>query len=410
MKKKLLYVLIILLALAGTFFYLFVNNQNQYGHFEKISDMNVARVQPQLFLLKNGEVLVYGGNSEYSPEKYDLRFYQKGKTYPLLPIEVEIFNPISKTFILKKGARIIERFSNANAILLDNGKLLITGGCRYSHKKNNQNECVKSSQIYDPIKDQVIKGPDMNFPRYMHTAVKLNDGKVLIFGGKTGETGKNWINKTAEIYDPKLNKFILLKRLPNFIYERPANICLLKDGKVFIANTSVKNNIQAEIFDPQINKFKIIKICSTAVHENSSYFLAKVIALKNDKIVFFRNSSNEFFSNNIEIYDIKQQTIKNIGSMNIKNRIGYEVTLLADENILVTGGMSGGANFMRMLISSELFNTKKFNFYNTSEMNYKRYLFSTVLLHDGKVLITGGAYDFNHSPSSNSEIFNYKEK
>ena len=145
----------------------------------------------------------------------------------------------------------------------------------------------------------------MHFARYDHSSVKLSDGRILIFDIKI---------KDSEIYDPKINKFILSKNSPNFKYYNQANTCVLSDGRVFIANGLQKND-KAEIFDPKTNEFKILDITLTN-DSKEYYYLYKIIILKNDKIVIFENDKDDF--NNVKILDLKTNKIKIIGHMNLK--------------------------------------------------------------------------------------------
>jgi hypothetical protein len=62
-------------------------------------------------------------------------------------------------------------------VLLNNGKVLITGGY------NNNSGFLAGSELYDPATGVFTFAGDMTTPRYIHTATLLNTGKVLITGG-----------------------------------------------------------------------------------------------------------------------------------------------------------------------------------------------------------------------------------
>lgn len=368
------------------------------GKFVKISDMNIPRSGQKSFLLSDGKVLIYGGNTSYPLEENGRTYIKNWKDHPKLPIEVEIYDPKTKAFTLKEGARKITRYAGSNAILLDNDKLLITGGILEKKSPKYPTKTTKASQIYDPNKDQVIKGSNTNIGRYSHTSIKLQDGRILIFGGKTGKIGKNWANNTAEIYDPNLNKFLLLNSQPKFVYDRPAKTNLLSDGRVFIAGTMQKNTY-AEIFDPKTEEFNIIK---TQITEPSFYgYLQAAITLNDDKIILFLNGKDDL--NYIKIFDIQKNELKDIGHMNLKDREGYQVTLLQDKNILITGGYIGRATNTRFVKSSEIFNSEELKFYSLPNLNYKKRAVSAVLLNDGAVLMTGGIH--HSKPQSSAELF-----
>src|SRR6185369_11441584 len=80
--------------------------------------------------------------------------------------------------------------------LLQNGTVLIAGGF-------NNNDCLKTAEIYDPETGQIAPARDMKAARMDHTATLLANGKVLITGGRNGAAAVN----SAEIYDPSTNAF-----------------------------------------------------------------------------------------------------------------------------------------------------------------------------------------------------------
>lgn len=368
---------VVLIALKVTDFNPFVTTK--YGHFEKISEMNFPHAFHKTFLLKDGRVLILGNNLRLNTS--------------------EIYDPKTNKFTILK--KFNENRPAYNAIMLDDGRILITGG--YSEKSTPQKTLLlKSSLIYDSIKDEIINEGEMHFVRADHSNANLNNGKILIFGGYSGKTGKDAYVSKAELYNPKSNEFILLKSSPNFVYGKVANTSVLSDGRLFIINYLNKNN-KAEIFDPKTNKFSVLNIPLTNDSDEFYYYLYKIVPLKNDRIVLFENDKDDF--NNIKILDLKTNKLTNVGHMNLKDRGGYEVTLLKDENILITGGGVGRASFSKRVNSAEIFDTKKLKFYNVPKMKYNTNSSSTILLNDDRVLINGGSLGSACRPTKFSEIF-----
>lgn len=376
---------VVLIALKVNDFNLFISKK--YGHFEKFPDMNVARARHNLFMLKDGRVLILGG--DFGIKR--LSKLNSGRGERDLKT-AEIFDPKTGKYIMIKGFHEV-RYA-FNAIMLDDGKILITGG---EGKRTPQ-----SSLIYDPIQDKSTKGPEMHFARSSHSSIKFKDGRVLVFGGFTGKAGVNKLFNIAEIYDPKLNKFLVLKNSPNFNYYNPAHTCLLSDGKVFIVN-ALKENNKAEIFDPKTNKFKILNIPLTNDSNEFYYYLSGIVPLKNDKIVLFENTKDDL--NNIKILDLKANKLTNIGHTNLKARKGCALTLLKNGNILISGGSVGSEGAHRLVNSAEIFDTKSLKFYNLPKMSYKKQAPQAILLDNGSVFINGGFPDFNGTRAMTSEIF-----
>lgn len=101
------------------------------------------------------------------------------------------------------------------------------------------------------------KLPDMSFERYRHSAILLDDGRVYITGGVNEKEGQ----KSAEVYNPKMNKFERVSDL--HIAKKEPTLLKLKDGKVFIfgenLTTDYKNRASsAEIYDPKTNKYELL--------------------------------------------------------------------------------------------------------------------------------------------------------
>lgn len=394
MKMKKIFNLIILSLVICLSMFTTSCSASPYGRFERISDMNVARVNPALFLLSNGKVLIFGGDVYRYKDKYGTWIGT------IKNISAEMFDPKTNKFTLKKGLNNnIYAFSTAT--LLRNNKLLITGGSSGQTIHN-------TSEIYDPETDTITKGPDMNFPRAYHQAVLLNDGRVLILGGTTGKGINETNNKTAEIYDPVQNKFILLKNAPVNIPDVEDNTQILNDGTVCILNrhNSYEKHskfivFQVEIFDLKTNEFRIIKFENQPRTKGETVYRCEhAVKLKDDRIVLF--GSKNSFENEIDIYDYKKNEMQSIGHMNAKNIFAYKTTLLNDGNILITGGSKMGFDAGIPLNTAEIFDTTKLKFYTLPKMKTK--YGSTILLKDGSVLKVGGSLFVLNSQKA-AEVF-----
>lgn len=94
-------------------------------------------------------------------------------------------------------------------------------------------------------------GPDLNYPRYNHTATLLPDGRVVVIGGITDTSNATRLN-SAEVYDPATNSWTLYANGSNSLRNQHT-ATLLKDGRILVvggdANFGGVVN-SAEIFDP----------------------------------------------------------------------------------------------------------------------------------------------------------------
>ncbi len=359
-----------------------------HGYFVRIPDMNVARANHKSFLMSDGKVLIVGGD--------------KNNT-------VEIYDPATNSFTLKKGLGQEINFDN-NIILLKNDKLLITGGKRILHKEKDSKTIVfNNAKLYDSINDTLTEIPQMNVLRAEHTSILLKDGRVLLLNGVFKATGKNRYNKTAEVYDPKLNKFILLKSFPVFTGDYSTKMTILENGEVFIVHC-FKGFWKIELFNPKTNTFNFSNVnilkdpkIKNVHFDPKLYHLENIVPLKDDRIVLFEDY--DWKLNNVATFDLKTNRVKNIGHTSINKRHGANITLLKNNNILITDGAIGIADFRRLVDTAEIFDIKEMKFYKLPKLSLKKCGTSTVLLKDGRVLITGGMYKLKYL--KNAIVYKY---
>ncbi len=245
----------------------------------------------------------------------------------------EIFDITSINFSNTTGFPNSQRQGHS-AVLLQNGEVLVSGG-------KNRFTILKSSELFDPV-NSVFTSPagTMNVERYRHTANLLPNGKVLIAGGQNSDS----INRTAELYDPVSESFAFTAGL--MTVPRDAHTAtLLADGRVLIAG-----GIDG------------VAVTATA-----------------------------------EIYDPVTQTFNSTGSMNVA-RAFHTAVLLPGGKVLIAGGYNGS-----YLDSAELYDPGTGSFSLTPSMTAARSYHTATLLSDGTVLIAGGA---NSSGSLNTaEIY-----
>lgn len=377
MKKRIAYTILLLTLMLMS--YQLASNyltEKKYGHFEQIADMKVPRAGHKSFLMSDGNVLIVGGD--------------KNNT-------IEVFNPKNNTFTLKKGLGKKFDINICNVVLLKNDKLLVTGGA-------SKNNAYNSAYIYDSTLDRMSKISSMNRGRDSHSSVLLNDGRVVVFGGYTGKIGEDWYNKTAEIYDPRKNRFTLLKDSPHFIYIGNTKTALLKDGNVLISTSSTENN-KTEIFNLKTNKFEVIGYVNYLIKLDSDcFFVIDENASSNLQMIIFKLDKN-----------YKSQTIKSVDLK--QNRVASSCVIsLTNNTVLFTGGIRGVEGLILWdTADSFIYDLNINKLIKIKNMYISRFQHNCIKINDHEVLITGGytqktPFEGGHARdlTNKAEIFSYK--
>jgi hypothetical protein len=167
--------------------------------------------------------------------------------------------------------------SDAAAVLMPNGKVLIAGG------SGPTSALLASSEIYDPSTNTFESAtPSMKTPRRAATATLLPNGKVLIAGGST--TGGFPVSST-ELYDPTTNTFAT-GATPNMNTAREfATATLLPNGRVLIAggDDGGSNNFSStEVYDSLTNSFAGPEATASMTAGRT---LAAAVMLDNDQVL-----------------------------------------------------------------------------------------------------------------------------
>ena len=95
--------------------------------------------------------------------------------------EVESHDPTTGQFT-QTGSMKVSR-SGHTATLLNDGRVLITGGVSNGFIEGNPSVIEQSAELYDPASGAFAATGNMNVARSQHTATLLGDGRVLIAGG-----------------------------------------------------------------------------------------------------------------------------------------------------------------------------------------------------------------------------------
>ncbi len=247
----------------------------QYGHWEIIDSMNVKRWTFSTSILSNSKILAAGGDElpPYSSAEvynsqtnfwvntvdmlegrllHDLITLKSGEVIAIGGFKVrscEIFNPDSNSWRYTDSLKILKEYGNTTTLLSD-GRVLVVGG-QYFNQSTLQYIYFKTCEIFDPITEVWSFTDSLSDGRSGHTATLLNDGKVLITGGRGIDNHLN----SCEIYDPITN---LWSSASNMLHKRLRHSAvLLSDGRVLISGgvtpDSTLGTRNCEIYDLAAN-------------------------------------------------------------------------------------------------------------------------------------------------------------
>ncbi len=305
------------------------------------------------------------------------------------------------------AANLVDADNNASA-----GDVLVTGG---GSGTLTSAAGLASTELWDFRTMQVSAGPNMSTPRVLHSAVRLNDGRVLIVGG--ADQNATTLS-SCELYDPALGLFTPTGAMatPRVLH----GACLMADGRVMVAggtdtlSTNVTDVVtgtlnSAEIYDPATGAWSGTsniggRRLAPALTRLPS---GEVMVSGGVEIGFFFGFPVSAVSTN------KVQRWNNGGWSNGPNmaqgRAGhqYNQVRLNDGRILMTGGIDVpsllGATNAAPINGAELFNPATGG-WQTVNMPAARALHSATLLGDGRVAVCGGAQGLLTAPSSISAV------
>lgn len=236
------------------------------------------------------------------------------------------------------------------ATLLPDGSVLIAGGENRNRGGVNRGyQALGTTEIYNDTGTDRVPGPPLLIAaRTNHTATRLQDGRVLIVGGQTGEVALT----STLIYTPgafpAIGSFTVGPSLATARTNHTAT--LLPDGRVLIAggyNAGSGNEVyrthlaSTEIYTPgagaDIGSFGPGPSMLLARSEHTATLLpdGRVLIVGGER-------DNGTFSLTSEIYNPGAASFTYGPTLSDQARKGHETVLLSDGSLMVFGGEVGG--------------------------------------------------------------------
>jgi len=149
--------------------------------WSETGNMSNKRCWPAASLLRNGQVLVAGGQDR------ETRF-----------TSTELYNPQTGTW--SPTGNLLCPISESILPLLPNGHAFLAGG-------TDPSGVTGRAESYDPTSGAWEQLAAMNIPSYGHSMTLLSNGKVLIAGGSNGNSLPSGVISRAELFDAKAEIF-----------------------------------------------------------------------------------------------------------------------------------------------------------------------------------------------------------
>lgn len=293
----------------------------------------------------------------------------------------ELFDPATLTF-LPTTSMTSPRTGHASVVLHD-GTVLIAGGWG--------NGFLAGAELYDPVTGLFTSTGSMTTSRDAFTATRLHDGRVLMVGGFRDSYES--FNRSAEIYDPEAGTFTETGGLRRARASHTAT--LLPDGRVVIAGGLGPAGVlrSVEVYDPESGRFVEGGLLTAGRQKHGAALLdsGKVLVVGGSDVRDFEGRSR-----NAEIYDPSTGGSQRVERMStVRFKLPSPVNLPGSRRVLVAGGAD----------TTELYRERSRSFAVVDgELAGAQSFPTATLLADGSVLIAGG-YDERITATDGAWLF-----
>ena len=275
-----------------------------------------------------------------------------------------------------------------SAAALPDGRVLVAGG---NDSMGTNVHTLASTEIYDPVSRSYSAAAPMNVSRSGHLSAVLADGRVLVAGGRSTDTG-GWDIASAEIYDPATNTWSVTGALQET--RRLGEAVTLLDGHVLMVGGDPGLN-SSEIYDPASGSFGASAVLLTPRGRPA------IARLADGRVLMaggFDASTGGYLSS-VEIYDPSTGNWSYTGSL-LAARAYATATLLTDGKVLIAGGNTNSS----FPAAAELYDPVSGTFSASGALNVPRQSHVATRLASGDVLISGGTASTWQTEDS-SEIY-----
>jgi hypothetical protein len=281
----------------------------------------------------------------------------------------------ASTFVLA-GATLsrVEDLAEARdahtAVALDDGRVLVVGGFASEGVPP-----LASAEIFDPATGQWSTTGSLTLGRGGHAAALLGDGRVLVAGGWVGPST---YTDSTEIFDPATGRFSAGPRLPQAVDGLAA--ASLPDGCALVVGGQFRSQVATD---------QAVRICPDGTSREveslaTARFKHGVVVLESGRVLVVGGTSDDTaLLRSTEVYDPQTQRFRagpDLGSGRYK--LSDSIVALPGDRAAVAGGGVG----------VEIVDVDAGRARPVPALDGGRRSFSTLGVSDGRLVLVGG-YD-----------------
>jgi hypothetical protein len=229
------------------------------------------------------------------------------------------------------------------ATLLNNGQVLIAGGREGATP-------IKTTELFDPTSDTFTLTGSLNVQRKRHAANLLLDGTVMVEGGASESNGVDTDagTPTAEVYSPTTGVWTQVGNMSTGRTEQTAT--RLQDGTVLVAG-GVSVVLPSDLYHPVLKNFSTVDGLIQPRQRHVAVLLSnpawgslvgKVLEIGGASTGSSVFGGLQNALDTVEIYDPATAQFSLFGHMT-QARQNHTATMLNDGRILIAGGVSSPA-------------------------------------------------------------------
>ena len=356
--------LALILSATGTLTPLAPSAGAQTGAFHATGSLSVARAHATSTVLRDGRVLVAGG--------------QDPNGAPMA--SAELYNPATGTW--SPTGSLPLPVAQATATLLADGTVLMAGGLTGAVGSLVP---TSVSEIYNPATGvwSLTRSPLLT-ATYAGGAAPLASGKVLYAGGLTSTSFTMPATSVAQLYDPATGTWAQTGSLPLGVAD--FQMSALPDGTVLVAggDTAVEGNVtaSAEIYQPFSGTWTTIAPMPIGVASAASARLANGSVL----VAGGKTSPAGQATNTSQLFDPGTRSWSVPDLMPLAS-YGATATFLPPGRVLFAGGLTNTANPTPLVAAFDM-STGRWS--AVPDMLVARAFGVAALLPNGNVLVASG--------------------